>query len=63
MLGNLQPAVSTNDKTRLGQNLDGFFHALRRGAQQLRQLPDLHVFVPQVGQDAQQLIKSDRLGP
>ena len=62
MLGDLQPPVPLHDEPGLDEDLEGLLDPLRRGAQELRQLLDLDVVVPDVGQDAEQLVEGDRLG-
>ncbi len=63
MLGYLQPAVPLYNEAGFFQSLEGFLDVLRGGAQELRQLFDLHGIPPDVGQDAEQLVEGDRLGP
>ena len=63
MLGYLQPAVPLYNEAGFFQSLEGFLDALRGRAQELRQLFDLHSIPPDVGQDAEQLVEGDGLGP
>src|ERR671921_930981 len=63
VLGDLKPAVPTDDEASFDQGLQRFLDALRRGPQQLCQLFDLGRFVPEVGEDTEQLVERDGLGP
>src|SRR3712207_3983494 len=63
MLGNLEPAVPTDDEAGFDQGLERCLDALWRGPQQLCQLFDLRRFVPEVGEDTEQLVERDGLGP
>src|SRR5215217_5669187 len=63
MLGDLQPAVPLEQEAGFDQGLEGYFDALRRRAQQFRELFDLDLIPPNIGEDAQQLVESYGLGP
>jgi hypothetical protein len=63
VLGDLEPALPTDDEAGFDQGLQRCLDALRRGPQQLCELFDLRRFVPEVGEDAEQLVERDYLGP
>src|SRR5215218_6086574 len=63
MFGDLQPAVVLEEETGFDQGPEGGFDALGRRAQQLRELFDLDLIPPDVGQDAEQLVEGYGLGP
>src|SRR5215204_1231240 len=63
VLGDLEPAVSTDDEAGFHQGLQRCLEALWRGPQQLCQLFDLGSVVPEVREDAKQLVERDGLGP
>ena len=63
MIGDLQPAVPLDEEACLFEDFKGFLDILLRRAQQFRELLDLDLIPPDVGQDAQQLVEGDGLGP
>src|SRR5215207_4346268 len=63
MLGDLEPVVPLDDEAGLHQGLEGFLDALRGGPQKLRELFGVRGISPDVGQDAEQLVEGDGLGP
>src|SRR5919112_524763 len=63
MLGYLEPAVPTDDEAGFDQGLQRCLDALRCGPQQLSELFDLRSIVPEAGEDTEQLVERDCLGP
>jgi hypothetical protein len=63
VLGDLHPAVPLDDEAGLDERPEGLLDALRGGPQELSQLLDLDEVLPDVGQDTQQLVEGDGLGP
>ena len=63
MLGDLRPAVPLDDEAGLFQSLERFLDALRGGPQKLRQLFELDGISSDIGQDAEQFVEGDGLGP
>ncbi len=62
VLCDLEPSLPLHDEPGPDQGLEGLLHTFRGRAKQLRQLLDLDVVVPDVRQDAEQLVEGDGLG-
>jgi hypothetical protein len=63
VLGDLEPAVALGHETCLLERLEGRLDVLRRGPQEFGEFLRLCSVVPEVGEDAQELVEGDGLRP
>jgi hypothetical protein len=63
VLGDFEPAFPAGGEASFDQGLQSGLDALGRGPQKLRQFVDVYLVVPEIGEDAQQFVEGDGLGP